>query len=212
MAVFVPVENVAEFVVHQRLYGQAVLNVYHVKKEGGWTSASMATMAVVFISWYNDDLAPNQSLNLQYEKVTCRDLTTASGAVASVDFPTNSGGDVNGESLPAQNAISISHTTGFAGRSFRGRTSYAGIMIDQVANNLIDTAIAGLFVDAVDALDAAITAGGGVWGIVSRYSGYTQTAPKFKKVPTPRLAGIFTDIIDNSCSRRVGSQDSRNNG
>ena len=208
---FVPVPDVAEFVVVQTLDGQIVNNVYHVKKEGGWTSSSMADMAVVFISFYNDDLAPLLSNHIQFQLVKCRDLTTESGAVATVNFPALSGGDNNVIALPAQCSASCQHTTGRAGRSYRGRTSVAGITIGSVNNNILQESTANAITDAFDALDAAIIAAGGTWGIVSKYSGYTWSPPPYKKIPTPRAEGIFTDIIDNFCSRRIGSQDSRNN-
>jgi len=209
--VFVEVPDVAEFVVEQTLDGQIVNNVYHIKKEGGWNSGSLASMAVVLISFYNDDLAPNLSNHLQFSKVKCRDLTTAAGAVATVNFPALSGGDNNVIALPAQCSASVQHTTGIAGRSYRGRTSVAGLTIGSVNNNLLQESVANAMTDAFDALDAAITAAGGTFGVVSKYSGYTQPGPKYKKIPTPRDTGIFTDIIDNYCSRRIGSQDSRNN-
>lgn len=208
---FVPVPDVAEFVVVQTLDGQVVNNVYHIKKEGGWTSSSMASMAVVLISFYNDDLAPLLSNHIQFQKVKCRDLTTVSGAVAEVNFPSLSGGDNNVFALPAQCSASCQHTTGFAGRSYRGRTSVAGLTIGSAANNLIQESTANAITDAFDALDASIIAAGGTWGIVSKFSGYDWVGPPWRKVPRPRTEGIFTDIINNFCSRRVGSQDSRNN-
>lgn len=208
---FVEVPDVAEFVVVQSLDGQVVNNVYHVKKEGGWDSASMAAMAVVFISFYNDDLAPLLSNHIQFVKVKCRDLTTVAGAIAEVNFPALSGGDNNVIALPAQCSASCQHTTGVAGRSYRGRTSVAGITIGSVNNNLLQESVATAVTDAFDALDAAIISAGGTWGIVSKYSGYTWSPPPYRKIPTPRAEGIFTDIINSFCSRRIGSQDSRNN-
>ena len=209
--VFVPVPDVAEFTFYGHLDGQIVNNVYHVKKEGGWNSASMAAMAVVFISFYNDDLAPLLSNHIQFDKIKCRDLTTATSDVAEVNFPALSGGDNNVIALPAQCSASCQHTTGKAGRSYRGRTSVAGITIGSVNNNILQESTANAVTDAFDALDAAIIAAGGTWGIVSKYSGYTWSPPPYRKIPTPRAEGIFTDIINNFCSRRIGSQDSRNN-
>jgi hypothetical protein len=212
MASFVEVPDVGEFAVIQELHGQQVVNVYHIKKEGGWDSASLAAMCVVLISWYNDDFAPNVSTALKFLRVKARDLTTATGAIADIAFPALSGGDDIHDALANQDSCSINHTTGRAGRSFRGRTSYSGVPDNKKVNNALDATWVGDMLDAVVALDAAIIAGGGTWGVVSRYSGYTWTEdPPYKKIPTPRDEGIFTDIIDHNCTGRIGSQDSRNN-
>lgn len=212
MSIFVPVADVGEFVVVQQQFSVNVLNVYHILKTGGWTSASLADMAVVLISGYNDDLAPSQASALQYIIVKCRDLTTEAGAVAQVNFPPNSGGDDTRTALPAQNCHTLSHTTGVAGRSFRGRTSLGGICDAYVTGNFMNADIVTNHIAAMDSIDARITAGGGTWGVVSRYHLYTQSPPKYKKVPTPRTTGIFTDIIDTSSTGKVGSMDSRGAG
>lgn len=212
MAVFVPVADVGEFVVVQQLFGQNVLNVYHIKKEGGWTSASLATMCEALISAYNDHIASNQSTDIQYIIVRARDLTTAAGAVAEVNFPPLSGGDAGASSSPGNVAFCVSHKTGLAGRSFRGRTYLAGITETATQGNVLAPASVNNIVAAFDALDGVITAAGGTWGVVSRYSGYTQSPPKYKKIPTPRAAGIFTDIINNSADANLDSMKSRLTG
>ncbi len=208
---FVPVPDVGEFTVVQSLHGQEVDNVYHIRKEGGWDSGSLADMCVVLISWYNDSFSTQTSVALQYQRVKARDLTTSSGAVADIAFPAASGGDDIHDALANQDSASVNHTTGRAGRSFRGRTSFSGVPDTNKLNNTLKPEYVAWLLTQVDALDAAILAGGGTWGVVSKYSGYTQDPPKYKKVPTPRAEGIFTDIIDHNCTGRIGSQDSRNN-
>lgn len=209
MSTFVPVADVGEFVVVQQLFGENCLNVYHILKTGGWTSTSLATMATALISAYNDHIAGVQSSQCQYVIVRARDLTSASGAVAEVNFPPLSGGDLGDTPLPGNVAACVSHKTGLAGRSFRGRTYLGGIVKPGTTGNLLDSGYVTDILNAFDALDAGITAAGGTWGVVSKYSGYTQTPPKYKKVPTPRVAGIFTDIIDNSMDNRLDSQRKR---
>src|SRR5690349_16592500 len=199
---FVPVPNVGEFAVVQQLFGQNIVNVYHIKKEGGWTSATLADMCVVLISGYNDDIAPNLSTNLSFVIVRARDLTTAAGAVAEVNFPPASGGDMFIESELGSVACAIKHTTGFAGRSYRGRTFVGGIPVDMTNDGFLNPLFVTNIVNAFDALDGRINEAGGTWGVVSKYSGYTQSPPHYKKVPTPRAEGIFTDIINNSTDNK----------
>jgi hypothetical protein len=93
-----------------------------------------------------------------------------------------------------------------AGRSFRGRTYLAGFPNNAFVNGFIDASAANDVTNAYDAIDGLINAAGGTWGVVSKYHGYTQSPPKYKKVPTPRAEGIFTDIIDNSTDNKPDSQ------
>jgi len=212
MADFVEVPDVAEFSVVQNLSGQNVINIFHIKKDGGWDSASMAAMCVTLISGYNDEYAPHMSDDLRFVIVRARDLSTQFGAVAEVNFPPNSGGDAAIQSAPGNVALCIKHSTGLAGRSFRGRTFLAGLPRTFVENNQVSEAYRDEMVAATDAIDGLINTAGGTWGVVSKYSGYTQSPPKYKKVPTPRAVGIFTDIINNSADVNVDSMRRRLNG
>jgi hypothetical protein len=212
MSAFVPCPDVAEFSVVQQLFGQNVINNFHIKKEGGWTSTTMGEMCVALISGYNDHIADNQSTSLQYIIVRARDLSTEAGAVAEINFPPLSGGNSPIRSYPGNVAVCVSHKTGVAGKSFRGRTYFAGYPQTAGGGNTINSDEVTSWLNGVDALDAAITTAGGTWGVLSRYHGYTQTAPKYKKVPTPRSEGIFTDIINHSMDNRLDSQRRRLTG
>jgi hypothetical protein len=200
MADFVEVPEVAEFAVHQRMHGQKIISLYNVKRLGGWTAAALDDMCNAIILGYNTDFAPQQSTDLQYEYVAARDLTTAAGIVTQVNFPPASGGDLGNPGMPGNVVLAVAHKTGLAGRSFRGRTFFPGLVENAVTGNEIPTPYKDGIVGAFLALDGRIIAAGGTWGIVSRYSGYTQTPPKYKKVPTPRAVGLFTDITVSSAN------------
>lgn len=203
---FVPCPNVAEFVLHQTLDGQHVVNVFHIKNEEGWGAASLALMCETVKDWVVAQLRGISAPQLVYNSVSARDLTTEMGIVAESSFPPNTTGSATGIASPGNVALAVGHKTGFAGRSARGRTFIAGISESMTANADIGDTYRVAAQNIFNALITAVFNGGGVWGVLSRFSGYTQTAPKYKKVPTPRGVGLFLPIIVNIADSIVDSQ------
>ena len=97
-------------------------------------------------------------------------------------------------------------STGVAGRSFRGRLFLSGVPEGSFDGNLLGGSAPADMRNGLFALKANIVAAGGTWVVVSRYSGYTQSPPKYKKVPTPRTAGIATPVDNISVDVRLASQ------
>jgi hypothetical protein len=76
---------------------------------------------------------------------------------------------------------------------------------NEVNASLIDANQLGNHVAAMNTFKQAVDLIGVAWGVVSKYSGYTQTAPKYKKIPTPRVEGIFSPIISLAADRLTDS-------
>jgi hypothetical protein len=202
---FVPVQDVAEVVLRHVLHGQNVINVLHFKRNAGWTGeALLAFLAQVAEAWKNNILG-GYSNELSFVSAAARLLTTASSPVAEFDVIPDAAGGAAVSSENANVALCIGLKTGLAGRSFRGRCYMAGVASNQVTNSLVDEPHLSNRVSDMNNFKTAINNIGVAWGVVSKYSGYTQTAPKFKKVPTPRAQGIFTPIVSLSADRLTDS-------
>lgn len=209
MAGFVPCPEVGEFVIKQILAGQDVFNVLHIKKIGGWTAATLTNMAVALMSAWFTNMSPIQAGELLYQGITGRDLSTAMGAVVDVPWTPGQHGAAGGGAEPGNVALAVGHKTGLAGRSARGRTFLGGISEDWANQGKITDGQRVVIQTAFDNLGAAIEAAGGKFGVLSRYSGYTQTPPKYKKVPIARAEGIFNEIISNVADTFVDSMRKR---
>jgi hypothetical protein len=202
---FVPVLDTAEVVLRHVLHGQQVLNVLHFKQANGWTAAALLTFLGQVADAWRLNVVAGMSNQLAFVGASARLLTTATSPVAEFDvIPDANGGD-GADSVNANVALCIGLKTGLAGRSMRGRVFLAGMPVTQVHNSQVDAVNVASHVNEVNNFKTAIANTGAVWGVVSRYLGYTQTAPKFKKIPTPRAAGIFTPIVTVTADRLTDS-------
>lgn len=206
MATFIPCPGVAEFVLNMVLAGQQVKNIIHVKNSADWTSASLLAEAQAIQSAWATYILPYLSNELNFVGVTGKDLTTSMGVTADSATVPGTNGARPGEASPGNVALAIAEKTGLAGRSARGRLFLAGIRDqDIVLGNLVAGFAAGLL-PAFNNFQIAIEAGGLLWGVLSKFSGYTQTPPKYKKVPTPRAEGIFNHVVSILIDSVVDSQ------
>jgi hypothetical protein len=104
-------------------------NVFGFIAKGG--SATLSNLGSAF----QTALIKNTSGGLLYAMVpvvTCdqlivRDVNPGTAAEVELDFTAVAGGIVGGDPLPPQSAGVITWRTGFAGRSFRGRTYLPGV-------------------------------------------------------------------------------------
>jgi hypothetical protein len=96
----------------------------------------------------------------------------------------------------------MSWRTGFSGRSFRGRTFYAGIANTEVSDNLISTTLAAnLLADATTLLNDLIAGGHNL--VV--FSQYADGAPRVTGVGTPINQAIIDNRIDTQRRRLPGT-------
>jgi hypothetical protein len=197
---FIPILNTAQVSLQfAQSDGSFAENVFYVKRTSAWTSAELATMCAAFIAWfgtgdgshsYKSLLANDTSL----VEVSARDLTTAGSDVVNDSAGLPITGTSENATFLLGTTFAITHRTGLAGRSQRGRTFMVGLPIgdiDPESTNVILTAYATFAVDALTALIAAVTAADAActWVVASRYSGVDSGGK-----PIPRAAGVVTNI------------------
>lgn len=76
-------------------------------------------------------------------------------------------GTAAGEPLPNQNSYAVKLTTGFTGRSARGRLYWLGLSISQVVSNQVEAAVSALILASMGRIRANLLTAGFVWSIVS---------------------------------------------
>lgn len=195
---FIPVPDVAQFNVRGTINGIPMENVLNFVKDtpAEWVVAELNVASLALRQAWQDHIL--DVLSVEYEALTvyARDLTSASGAVSEVGFLPGSVGIVTGDSLPGNVAACITHRTGRAGRSFRGRTFIGGLAESSTLLNNLTDAYATTLIDAWRLVIDDMKAVDFIFVIPSRF---TNNAP--------RTTGIYTQV-DSSVLRdqRVDSQ------
>lgn len=192
MSVYVPVANTIQAELRQTLGGQQLMNVLHFEKTSQPTVADMTALGNDLADWWISNMAPELSSNLSLIEVYLTDLTSQIGATVSVVTALPQVGGLADESMSNNVAACISFKTPFRGRSFQGRNYIAGLSAARVLLNVIDTASLNAFRSAYQLFSAFPGNIGFTHVVVSRYSGSTIVGGK--KIPTPRVAGITSDV------------------
>lgn len=116
-------------------------------------------------------LRPALNLGWSAEEVLVRDLRTGTSPTIEADFAPFSGSNP-GQAMPPHLAIVASHSTGFRGRSYRGRTYLNGFT--EASNDADGTVLAVTrdeiltFFSAIKTNLAALTSGGFDLAVLSR--------------------------------------------
>lgn len=212
---FIPALNTARVVLHQVLHSQVVTSTFHVRKDTAWSAPELTTLAETFIDWWNDDLAPNLSINIALDKVGARDMTVADGLAVEILAPPASGGDIANPAMPGNVALAVKHVTGFAGRNRRGRTFQAGIPESSQEGNEVTTVVRGAIVSAYEALRGDMVAADQELVVASFYDGTVlelQNNGETIKVPVPRATALLTPVLSFTADLNLDSQRRRLTG
>lgn len=201
---FVPVPNVVEVNINQRLHGQQVQNTLYGFRGATWDLTNMEILAGEIITWVGTALYTVLSTDISLASVSVRSLNVQSGLVFEAVPSVTVNGDSPSAALPGNVALVASFRSGFAGRSRRGRNYVAGIPEPAVLGNTAQTT----FADALRvAYEALIPPGGpfeavdASWVVVSRFAD-----------GAPRAFGLVTEITTVLVEPTVDSQRRRLTG
>ena len=194
---FVPVANVAQIQLIGATDGQETVNdLYFVSTAPPITAVSLSTLTASIGVWYAANIAPQLSESWVYGHSKGRDLTSEFSFVATRIDSGNTPGGTAGEQAPSNVASNVTFGTGLAGRNNHGSNRVPAIPNSVITQNTLDTGWLTSILDAYFMLVApSVTLPGGwTWVVVSRFSG--SSLVDGKKVPTPRVAGVFHEIFD----------------
>jgi hypothetical protein len=175
---------------------ETVENVYHVKNDSGWTSASLSALGLLFTNWESAHAAPGRNNQTELIKVIVTDLTTQFGLQVTNDIVPPIVGGQTGQAGPNNVTLAVSWRSDVRGRNFRGRTFHIGMEEDQYSGN---SAVAATLTNLLSMYGFLLTAVNAVTGqhlvVLSRRLG-----------GNPRPAGVGTNITHISINHVMDSQ------
>jgi len=176
--------------------------MYATYLAGAYDQAAINDLADAGDDWYSAEMAPLQSVSCVYAGCQVRGVSAAIDLEALDISGATVGGSANAP-MPNNVSFVIKHTTGFTGRSARGRSYMVGIPNNNVTSNednLTDAA-ALAYKEAFDALDAILDARGWNAVVVSRYTGNVlRTTP----ITTTITGHSYTDTKLDTRRKRLG--------
>jgi len=195
---FQAVPDVAECVIEYLGNGVTQKNVVHAKHAGGYDLIKLAALAVLVDQAVGNNWLIIQSQDVNYVKTTVRGLAVEN----DLEVENNASaapGTVVTNVMPGNVTFSIKKTSGFTGRSARGRLYWIGLGASQLSGdeNVLLAASAAAAVAAVESLRVNISAGTWIPVIVSRFTnglpratgitfGWTSTTKVDDRVDTMR--------------------------
>lgn len=183
-------------------YGQELVNVFHFRKTGGYTTEAALTQLLLDVSnaWATNMLQ-TQVGDVTGVLITCTDISQVSGPGVEAIDPEQ--GIYPGGGMPTNVTWTVKWTTGRTGRSYRGRTYHIGLGYGMVANDdVIEAtalAILGHYQDFLDDMTAA----GDDMVVVSNYSNGVQ---RTTAVVTPVTGVSYADLHLDSQRRRLAGR------
>jgi hypothetical protein len=186
-----------------------------VQKNSEWGTADLQALANMFISWWNDDLADNLSLNIGLDSVAARSMEAEDAPGVEIGAPPLSVGLLPSQAMPGNVALVVKHTTGLTGRNRRGRTYVAGITELQAEGNLIAALTRDAILVAFGELRNRLIAAGYVHVVASFYDG-TELVElpdgQIVKRPVGRDAALTTPVEAYVANVELDSQRRRLTG
>lgn len=192
---FIPFEDVAKLEMVFFQYGQFVENVHYFHHTAGpFTVTDMQTLAADMKTWWNTNMKGKVVSSAELEKIRVKDMSSenAPGIEYQTGLPIAGTNGVQG--APSNVTVAIKWTTGYSGRSFRGRSYFVGLAAADVVADVVNAAALTNILTAYDLLITAPPAGW-VLGVASM---------QYHKAW--RVTGLFTPIITVSAENYSDSQ------
>lgn len=139
---FVPATNVAEVKFSHTLLGAPdkgwVLH-YVQNPVAAWTIAKLEDLAAACITWWDVHMQPLMNTSTRLDRVRIRDITTESGLQVDSTAGLPLTGSRAGTAAPPQVVLSIKKSTGFTGKTFRGRVYQFGMVTADLGTPVLVT-------------------------------------------------------------------------
>lgn len=193
---FVPFNNVIklEAIFLQDL--QKVQNVHYYLVDETPNEDTARALAASYVAWFDTEMQNIVSSQVSLIKVVCTimETETSPGIEYTTGLPI-SGGNLS-PAMPNNVTVAVKWTTGFRGRSYRGRTYHIGLCEIQVLNNEIIPETVSDLIGAYGELIALDTdVGPGIMCIASRFHNKVQ-----------RVTGVATPVTDLAVDPVIDSQ------
>lgn len=201
---FIPAPLTARVAMLFRQNGQRVENVYHVLYTATPTDADLGTACDVFKDWWDTNVKAGASEQLSLIEVDATNIEDEGGNTVILTEGLPIAGTNAGEPMPNNVTVAIKWTTGFGGRSKRGRTYHLGLVRTELQDNdpnLLEDTMVDALTDQYNQLieDVATNTAGQLAVCSYRFN----NAPRTSAVVTPILAASLVDNVVDSQRRRL---------
>jgi len=193
---FIPAENTARIIMGFTQGGQQVMNQFYAKFPTQPDKDDMSALAVVIKAWWETYIQPLQTSQVSLVRIELTDITEEAGQQVIYTGGLPLSGDEGAAPLPNNVTLSVKLTTGFSGRSKRGRQYFIGLVNTQLLDN--NHVILGLVTALQDAYSALIDA-------ISD-AGWTMVIASFVSGGLPRTTALLTEVISSSVNQTLDSQ------
>lgn len=176
--------------------GQQACNIFHVENTGAMDVAQFNVIADAFIDWWTTNLRSNTSPQTSLDAIEVTDISTSSGIGIEYTTGLPLSGTNGTAGLPQNVTVATKLSTGFTGRSKRGRSYFVGVPSNAVTSDghitptfqgIVDGAFEVL-IDTLRTLDVPLM-------VLSLVTG-----------GAPRAAGILTEVIAAAVNLAADSQ------
>lgn len=182
--------------------GQRMQNVYHVTKGVPASSADLVALWTIFKDWENLSAKGTRASACVLVLITLTALDSAGAPFYEAGVVPNIAGAGAGMPMPSVASVTIKHTTGLAGRSFRGRSYWIGLLAAWQANaDTIQQGIANTLAGYYNTLRTNLATAGWQFSVASKYSGVDANGRAI-----PRVTGILTPITGSTCEVGIDTQ------
>lgn len=192
---FVPVQNVmsVDFVCDY-LAHRGECSIY-IHSASSVTLQKCTDLALRATDWWQDEIMPSLSDQLDFVAVKVADLTDQFSFVYENVLTTPVAGGQTGATLPSNIAACVSFRTGLRGRSYRGRNYLWGLTEPLVTDNVIQEGWRNGVIGAYQQIDTDVCDTDQAHVVVSRF-----------QLGNPLVNGIATDVINYVMDSRVDTQ------
>lgn len=192
---FIEVPNTMQVQLLFSQENQTSQNTLYFEKSSAIVGTDFDAMGDFLKAWWNTNLAPSRVDDSVLFRISMADLTNES----NIGFDYVEGLPIAGTSvsapLPQNVALCIKFSTGFRGRSMRGRNYVGGLGQNQATGSSINAPSAASIVAAYDLLVTQNTLPDFTFVVVSRYNNLA-----------PRATGITTPVLTVSANTTLDSQ------
>lgn len=192
---FIALPNGIKVSMELRLDGQLVVNVYHFTTTVAVVEADLIALAQLLTDWWDSDLYFNFSNQIALERVVATDVSQEAGGQYAITQGVPIPGNIASPAMSNNVAAVVTKRTAQIGRSYRGRTYFAGITEANVVNNTIDSSIiVSLVTSVANMIDDADALG------------YTFVVASYQNNNAPRAVGVATPVVQVGMNARVDTQ------
>jgi len=197
---FQPVPDTARFaLVHQSGVGDAVVNVLYFSRTGQWGLPELQAAAQALATVWVNDVMIHLSAETRFQRVQVRGERGQNDVAFEYVLPSPVTGSRPEVSVPFQCAFCVTHLTGLAGRSNRGRTYFGYISEADNNNGLLATARANGLRDGLVSVRNVMANIGWTHVVVSRVRNRVRLPVA---VTVPVIGYKYTDLIIDTQRRR----------